>query len=134
MKKMLVIGVMMLLLCACSAGQKNKGVGAGDESAAVQRVRDFSCANLMAIKGLSLGMTKEEVISRLGDESVQAGTLVITNPYRSQATRGREIIFYYTRLKTRDYKVTDDELTPLVFENGRLVEIGYCDPQNPSSE
>ncbi len=129
-KRMIMTGVISIVLCGCFSGRQT-----GRESATtIQTVRDFSCANLMAIKGLSLGMTKEEVLSRLGDESVQSGSLVITNPYRSQATRGREIIFYYTRLKADDHQVTDDELTPLVFENGRLVEIGYCDPKDHPAE
>ena len=36
-----------------------------------------------------------------------------------------DVLFYYTDLKTRDDKITDDELTPLIFRNHELVGTGY---------
>ena len=33
--------------------------------------------------------------------------------------------YYYTDIKKADDAVTDDELTPLVMENGRLVGWGW---------
>jgi hypothetical protein len=36
-----------------------------------------------------------------------------------------QVLYYHTDLKQRDDKITDDELTPLVFENGKLIGWGY---------
>ncbi len=50
----------------------------------------------------------------------------VTNPYRSESVATAdgnqiEIIYYYTDKKKADSAVTDDELTPLVFE-GRVLK------------
>lgn len=36
-----------------------------------------------------------------------------------------EILFYYTQARQFDGKLTDDELTPLVFINGKLDSWGW---------
>jgi hypothetical protein len=36
-----------------------------------------------------------------------------------------EVLYYYTDLRQRDDRITDDELTPLVFRDGKLAGKGY---------
>jgi len=36
-----------------------------------------------------------------------------------------DVLFYYTHVRTRDDKITDDELTPVVFRAHELAGIGY---------
>jgi hypothetical protein len=54
----------------------------------------------------------------------------IDNPYRSETLTGKDgknydVLYYYSDLKQRDDKITDDELTPLVFHDGKLIGWGY---------
>lgn len=57
----------------------------------------------------------------------------ITNPYRTESGltidgRPMEIVYYYTDIKSggiADDSITDDELTPLVFEQDVLVGWGW---------
>ena len=46
---------------------------------------------------------------------------------RARGTDGveYEVLFYYTDLRTRDEKITDDELTPIAFRDARVAGIGY---------
>ena len=52
-----------------------------------------------------------------------------SNIWRSRPRSARsavyDVLFYYTDLKTRDDKITDDELTPLVFRGHELAGVGY---------
>ena len=56
--------------------------------------------------------------------------LTITNPYRSEILKGKndklfEVIYYVTDVKNDDNAITDDELTPLIFDNGKLIGWGW---------
>lgn len=99
-------------------------------------VRAENRSNLLK---LSIGMTKENVIKIMGNKTITTiikdgtffGTLgtVINNPFRSEILRGKdkvfEVIYYYTDKKKADSAITDDELTPLVFDNGILMGWGW---------
>lgn len=80
---------------------------------------------------LTLGMTKSEVLSVMGTKTITTDTGdVITNPYRSEVLRGKEdkvfeVLFYYTDIKSADGAITDDELTPIVLEAGKVVGWGW---------
>jgi hypothetical protein len=102
-----------------------------------ERLRE---ANKSNISQLALGMSRADVEQRMGREKV-GGSLfdaafgrlqyqTAHNPMREERVRGSdgveyEVLFYYTDLRARDEKITDDELTPLVFREGRLTGIGY---------
>ena len=56
--------------------------------------------------------------------------LEVRNPQREERVTGPDgaaydVLFYYTDVKTRDDRITDDELTPLVFRGHELAGIGY---------
>lgn len=78
-----------------------------------------------------------EVPSFEKDEQTQPGAkpqrrLILSNPYRSETRllyEGDEpqlivIHWHYTDLKENDGRITDDELTPVVFMNDRVVGWG----------
>jgi hypothetical protein len=49
---------------------------------------------------------------------------------REERVRGSDgadydVLFYYTDLNQRDEKITDDELTPIAFRDGKVAGIGY---------
>ena len=79
---------------------------------------------------LSVGMSKQVAMEIMGTDPAKGVFMWIDNPYRSETLKGKdgkvyEVLYYYTDLKQRDDKITDDELTPLVFENGKLTGWGY---------
>jgi len=84
---------------------------------------------------LSIGMTKKQALKIMGTKSGggKYGEPTVNSPYKSEILQGQEktfeVIYYYTDIKSAFYSahevtITDDELTPLVFENGRLIGWG----------
>jgi hypothetical protein len=66
----------------------------------------------------------------MGTEPSKGVFMWIDNPYRNETLTGKdgksyEVLYYYTELKQRDDRITDDELTPLVFHDGKLIGWGY---------
>lgn len=126
MKKMLLV-----LLCLFLAG-----------CATFSDIRNINRENL---NKLSLGMTKQEALKIMGTETKQACppaplALIslgmsatqcqnISSPYRTEILQGKdkalEVLYYYTDIKKEDNAITDDELTPLVFDNGKLIGWGW---------
>lgn len=103
-------------------------------------IQQATAVNRKNLLQLSVGMTREQAISVMGTEDMRVhyfqpyGTprdrtaVRINNPYRSEIMRAKdrtfEIIYYVTDVKKDDAAITDDELTPLVFENGKLAGWG----------
>ena len=91
---------------------------------------------------LSIGISKEEAINIMGIETFVTGRqgvirgvddlppVTINNPYRSEILQGKsktlEVVYYVTDVKKDDNAITDDELTPLVFDNGKLIGWGWA--------
>ena len=93
-------------------------------------VRVMNRENLLR---LSIGMTKQEVLNTMGTKTFEIyGDGVdtkINNPYRSEIIpdegKNLEVLYYYTDVKQTDGAVTDDELTPLVLDQGKLIGWGW---------
>ena len=86
--------------------------------------------NAANINKLSVGMSQATVTELMGSEPAKGLFYWVDNPVRSETLTDKdgksyEVLYYYTDLKQRDDKITDDELTPLVFENGKLIGWGY---------
>jgi len=96
--------------------------------------------NRKNIAQLTLGTPRAQVEKRMGDARAggKLGDVVfgrvrhleVKNPQREERVTGPDgaaydVLFYYTDLKTRDDKIIDDELTPLVFRGHELAGIGY---------
>ncbi len=92
--------------------------------------------NQAALAQLSPGMARSEVEDTMESALYflqEGGTrrrLRVPNPYRESAFEraggGRaELLFYYTERVGNDGVVSDDELTPLALEEGRLVGWGW---------
>ena len=95
--------------------------------ASLETIRATNRENLMK---LSIGITKSETLQIMGTKTQRAETDVITNPYRSETLKGKdggiyEVLFYYTDIKKQDGAITDDELTPLVFKDNKLMGWGW---------
>jgi len=86
--------------------------------------------NRQKIMGLTIGMTKQEVLSAVGTKTIfpVMGERV-SNPYKGEVlvgeNRNLEVLYYYTDSYRVDFGIRDDELTPVVFDNGRLIGWGW---------
>ncbi len=94
---------------------------------------------LVNIHSVQLGMSPEEVAKAIGPgltigyekKDPQQGftPLVMKQPLRQEKLQGPsgewDIQYYYTQLKKSDGIITDDELTPFVFQDGHLVGQGW---------
>lgn len=97
-----------------------------------REVREKNRANL---ERLAVGMSKEEMLSVMGSgRDIQAYNLYspakkFSNPYKSGIYRSGgteyEVVFYYTDIHKADGKVTEDELTPIIFRDGRVLGWGW---------
>ena len=106
-----------------------------------EQLRSENRQNLMK---LSIGMTKQEVMTIMGDKTGyiknylgrrDAEWPTASNPYRSAILQGKEktfeVLYYYTETKKTLYNtwgqyqgIADDELTPLVFDEDKLIGWG----------
>lgn len=91
---------------------------------------DLADESRIAMSKLSPNMTKQEVISIMGSKTVDTiGGARVPSPFRTSMYQRSgdviEIYFYYTQFIWADGRVTDDELTPIVFINGKLDSWGW---------
>ncbi|MFH0732871.1 MAG: DUF3192 domain-containing protein [Candidatus Omnitrophota bacterium] len=101
---------------------------------------ELTAPNRTNLLKLSIGMDKARAIEIMGDEPFHSRGLIasvdnkdtaltINNPYRSEILQGKdktfEVIYYVTDVKKDDGAITDDELTPLVFDAGKLIGWGW---------
>ena len=95
---------------------------------------------MVDLRSIHEGMSTQEVKTQLGDKVVtgydlthpkngNAISIVLKNPYRKEilknGEKNYEIAYYFTSIKKQDGMISDDELTPLVFENNRLIGQGW---------
>ena len=92
---------------------------------------------------LSVGLVRDEVLAMMGTEPqwvCLGGPACIllpmlylekaTNPHRTERAQTPdgtevEIFFYQTETRSADGAISDDELSPIVLEDGRLVGWGW---------
>ncbi len=81
--------------------------------------------------GVTLGMTSSQVQQVMLDEVQQlqmAG--LVRNPYSKEVHRSAdgtvtEVWFYYLGPKRGDNRISDDELVPIIFQEGQVVGWGW---------
>jgi len=76
-----------------------------------------------------------QVIEQMGNElltirDTKGGIrAIVPNPYSSEMVKSGgkeyEVLYYFTNPKPKDGPVTHDELTPIVFEKGRVCGKGW---------
>ena len=98
-----------------------------------------SVREMVDLHSIHEGMSPQEVKTLLRDKAVTGYDLAspkkaiipitLRNPYREEilktGDKTYEIVYYFTSIKKQDGVITDDELTPLVFENKRLIGQGW---------
>ena len=99
-------------------------------------LEDMAKKNREKIKRFSKGMDKNEVLNTMGYEISREKNTPVRNPYRHLKDKRKannhsiDIIYYYTKTVREDGIISDEELTPLVFDNNELIEIG-CEEMYP---
>jgi len=91
--------------------------------------------NESGFKAVQEGMTLDQVHKIMGDQLVigykaQASDykpLTIPNPYRSEEIKGTNyfIEYYIEAIRQPDGIVSDNELLPLIFQDGKLMGRGW---------
>jgi len=113
---------------------------AGCSTLFMDPLEQFRADNKQNLAKVAAGMTRMEVEGVMGSARAGGGLpevafgrvqyLAVRNPMRIEnvmASDGSELVvlFYYTDVRTRDDKVTDDELTPVALRDGKVAGIGY---------
>ena len=87
--------------------------------------------NMERLSTLQIGMTTDQVQDVMGSSSSWLGDDIgwVASPYRTEAFQDENgdtvmIHYYYTHLRQRDNVISDDELTPVLFRNGKLAGWG----------
>lgn len=89
--------------------------------------------NKIAINKLSLGISKAETLRIMGTKTHYSRPrkferTIIPNPYKVTSFKNKDgiytILYYYTDVKKHDGAVTDDELTPIVLLNDKVIGWG----------
>jgi hypothetical protein len=106
----------------------------------VDPLEQLRSANKQNLAKVSPGMTRMELESVMGHEHAGGGLpevvfgrvqyLRAKNPMREETVRGADgadylVLFYYTDVKQLDDRIADDELTPVVLRDGKVVGVGY---------
>jgi hypothetical protein len=115
-------------------------LAAGCSTLFIDPLEQLREANKRNIAQLSAGMTRAQVEKLMGADAAggklgdvafgRLQHLEAKNPQREERITGPDgagydVLFYYTDLRTRDDRITDDELTPLVFRGHELAGMGY---------
>lgn len=107
-----------LIMGACLIGTLLAGCVSTPEGVATH--------NRKRLMNLSLGMSPAEMLAVMGDAPTNiAGA---SNPmgkemFRSQG-RAIEIYYYYSIVRRKDGAISNDELTPVIFVDGKLEGVG----------
>ena len=118
MKKAVSISLLLMLLIGCRSS--------------LDRVRTYNRKKLLK---LSVGLTKEQAVTVMGYKKGggRFGEPRVNSPYKSQILQTKEktyeVLYYYTDIESRVYianpsTISENELTPLVFENDVLAGWG----------
>jgi len=102
------------------------------------KVSSLATDNRMNLVRLSLGMSREKALDIMGSKSTEyicdvessgpGAKIKLNNPYRTETFQvtGKilEVVYYITDLKHDNCKINNEELTPLVFDDSKLIGWG----------
>ena len=115
MKKILHLFILLFVICGCAS------------------VESVTAPTRQRLLKLSIGMDKGDALKLMGTRTMKVKTdilhsVVINNPYRSEILQGKdktlEVYYYVTDDKYDDNIIRDNDLTPLVFGDGKLMGWG----------
>lgn len=133
MRKFFALGVVLLLCLGCASTMETSQVTSTpsiDESTTPKP--------LTAIASIKTGMSYAEVKGLMGDTLIvgvqqdEEGLwqkTIVNQPYRRENIRTKdktlEVLYFVTSIKKADGTISDDELTPLIFDGDSLMAKGW---------
>jgi len=135
--KEIVMTLFLFTICGCAVMTVNEQKTAAPVPLPSGQPHIY--ASTAAIRKLMLGISREEALALIGRTAttgyeLKDGTstytpLTVANPYRSQKiTKGKDefvVDYYLTETIKADGVVSNDELTPLVFQADKLIGKGW---------
>jgi len=101
-------------------------------------LKELGSINRNKLFKLSLGDSKQKVLQIMGTETIESiswegedapSWYHINSPYKTEMInedgKTYEIIFYFTDENKGDGVITEDELTPIVFLEGKVIGFGW---------
>ena len=92
-----------------------------------QQVRTM---NKEKLNELEIGMNENVVLMIMGSKTIkiESTPFTIENPFKTEIYSNDidvyKILYFYTDLVKRDGFITDEELTPIIFKNNKLIGWG----------
>ncbi len=133
MERYLILVVVLFFCAGCASTVETPKV-----ASTTQTVESIAPQPLTAILAVKIGMTYAEVKGLMGDTLIVGiqkddeglwQKTIINQPYRRENLRVKdktlEILYFVTSIKKADGTISDDELTPLVFDGDSLVAKGW---------
>ncbi|MFH1441154.1 MAG: DUF3192 domain-containing protein [Candidatus Omnitrophota bacterium] len=112
-KKIVYLLLMFMLISGCAGLSMYEAVSPNKSNLAKLRV----------------DMPEDEAMKIMGDKPISSSSMSIDNPYRVEsmeaATGSYKIVYYVTQVVLDDDTISDEELTPIVFKDGKLVGWGW---------
>lgn len=106
----------------------------GCATISVSKIASNNKDNLLKLR---VGMTEQEVLNIMGTKKIRSNVwnfyTVINNPYRSEiiqtpSEKTFKVLYYVTDARQNTtwetYSVKNNDLTPIVFENGKFIGCG----------
>ncbi len=128
-----LLGILLLCLSGCVTVSPDQGF---DRPRGPAQKRAGGQKALTPVDRVYVGMAYQEVTGIMGDrlmvgyETVngQAKRIFLKSPYRVETLKDGpkryQVLYYYTDVHKADGIVDEEELTPLVFEDNRLIGKG----------
>jgi len=125
----ITIIILSLFLSGC--------VSVGVEPTPQKQVSGKEKKALTQMNQVFVGMTYQEVSNLMGErvfigyEGIAGDPqpIALQSPYRVETLKdgekSYEVLYYFTHIQKADGMIADDELTPLIFEEERLIGKGW---------
>ena len=128
-KIFVVVFLSAFFFSGCAVALIGAGVGGAYLASTQQPLVDAAKNNRDNLQNLTFGISKHFALEIMGTKPVRIfkdkEDYVIPNPYREQSWKRNgknyEALYFVTEAQGDDLVVTDKELTPLVFEDGKLI-------------
>lgn len=139
MRYLLAVGLSVTLAGCAATGYQDQPLAKASQEGEVNRLSGMS-RRFLSLGQVVPGMSKADISGILGAQVVigyeltdakngQYKPVTVANPYRSEKiAKGRTVLdvdYYLVGIRQADGQVSDDELVPLVYQDDRLLGMGW---------
>lgn len=117
--------IIALMLFACSGGTSRRDAGVERQLT----LAELAASNQARLAKLSVGMSRNDVVSLMGDQTSKTPDGVVNNPWTVETSVGKdgaqyEVLYYVIRKNQPFTPVRKSLTTAIVFKNGKVVSWG----------